>query len=246
MVRFHAHELLDAVHALLSQVHLGRALGKAGPLVLLDAYLEDMRRHAEALGLASSIRQIDSLVSVLGALGARAEWDEAERGVSQICRRVSEELTSRLVLVGDAKAAELFEAERPFGDLAAITFPNADLDLREAARCYAMARWTAAVFHSMRAVEVVLRELAARHGVESDNPNWGHLLNRIDQVIRGLEEEGADRQRTAEIVLILRQIKHVWRNPVSHAGTHFSEADAEFVWCSTKRLFQITAEHLRG
>src|SRR3546814_19731120 len=76
-------------------------------------------------------------------------------------------------------------------------------DLEEASKCIAMGRHTASVFHSMRMLEIAIKALAKRLGIEDPTKpaekNWAFILNsirkRIDELWppkgRVSESEGA-------------------------------------------------------
>ena len=58
-----------------------------------------------------------------------------------------------------------------------IAFPSAAYDLREAGNCFALDRFTAAVMHSMRALEVGLKAVARSLGVSRSVKGWGKDLS---------------------------------------------------------------------
>jgi HEPN domain-containing protein len=73
-----------------------------------------------------------------------------------------------------------------FGPEITASFPSAAADIREANTCFALERYSAAIFHSMRAVEVALRALAIERRTK---PGKGPLAWQDWQVIiTGIED----------------------------------------------------------
>ena len=58
------------------------------------------------------------------------------------------------------EAAALYLESNPFGESVAVAFPSASQDIQEAMKCFACERYTATVFHLMRAAEALMRVLA--------------------------------------------------------------------------------------
>ncbi len=121
-------------------------------------------------------------------------------------------------------------------------FPSARLDIEEASKCYALARYTASVFHSMRILEPALNALAGEFAVSTDRANWHNIL---DQVVAAIEQkskaQGAgwtDQQFYSEAAVDLRFFKDAWRNHVMHVRKTFDEERALGIYQRVRDLMR--------
>ena len=82
------------------------------------------------------------------------------------------------------------DAAEIFGDEAIRKFPSLDYDFEEAGKCLALGRSTAAVFHSIRCLEAMLRSTAKCLGIpdpiKGADKNWSKMLQKIEAQIDAL------------------------------------------------------------
>lgn len=93
-------------------------------------------------------------------------------------------------------------------------FPSSITDLSEAGKCIVFKRPTAAVSHSMRALEVGLDALVKQLQVRPRDSNWSTILDECQKVISNLPK--ADRHFFAACATEFRNFQHAWRNHVMH------------------------------
>jgi hypothetical protein len=119
-------------------------------------------------------------------------------------------------------------------------FANALKELQAAGRCYAFKESDACAFHSMRALEVCLRAIAAQFPAinrESLDKNWADLIGQIETAISaiGKSKRRGEKQTAKEkedihfygqAALHFIFLKNGWRNHVMHANTNYNERDA--------------------
>ena len=121
----------------------------------------------------------------------------------------------------------------PFGIEVERAFPSAARDICEAANCVAMECTTAAVFHALRAAEVVLRVLAHDRGVtypdaSLESKQVGDLLGQLDTKLANLRKadgknwpsrdvKGAQIQFYHSAVAEFRDFNEAWRKHMAHA-----------------------------
>lgn len=154
-------------------------------------------------------------------------------------KRTKEELDSVSFLYLEESEAALYEGKEPlFGGRVADRFRSANEDISEAARCFALSRYTASVFHLMRTLEVGLRALSLNAGISEHNPTWKAALDRIHKVLREQESppKGAPKparlpkarlQFLSEAAATLDTFKTAWRNKTTHdVETTYSEERA--------------------
>lgn len=135
-----------------------------------------------------------------------------------------------------------------FSEQVRNTFLDAQTDMVEAAKCFAVARFTASVVHLMRVAEYGLNALAAHLGNIKPKPNWGEFLRAIDEALN--ERYGAknpnkeEKQYYAELAGQLNIIKVAWRNPSAHIGPIYTEERAEEIFNATKAFMRLLAERI--
>jgi hypothetical protein len=154
------------------------------------------------------------------------------------------ELRARHVMALDTRHVEYFSDPSPFGQQVEDAFPSAAFDIAEAAKCRALARWTACVMHLMRVLEAGLGALARHHDVPADS-NWNQVLNQIEVKIRevGKRTHGPDAEQwAAEAGTHLRFIKNAWRNHAMHPRQVYDEERAVAIFENSRSFMQ----HLSG
>lgn len=154
------------------------------------------------------------------------------------------ELRARHVMALDTRHVEYFSDPSPFGQQVEDAFPSAAFDIAEAAKCRALARWTASVMHLMRVLEAGLGALARHYDVPADS-NWNQVLNQIEVKTRevGKKTHGAGAEQwAAEAATHLRFIKNAWRNHAMHPRQVYDEERAVAIFENSRAFMQ----HLSG
>ncbi|UXU74322.1 MULTISPECIES: hypothetical protein [unclassified Paracoccus (in: a-proteobacteria)] len=152
--------------------------------------------------------------------------EELRRHCVSLAQTIIDELSGRKLYTLDRRHAIWFDDPSPFGAVVEDAFPSACFDIREAAKCRAVGRWTACVMHLMRVMEAGLGALAHHHDVPAD-ANWNQVINQIEARIRevGKRSHGPEAEQcAAEAATHLRFVKNAWRN---HAMHRFEKYDEE-------------------
>lgn len=102
-------------------------------------------------------------------------------------------------------------------------------EYRNAGRCFAFGLWTAAGYHSCRAVEAILRPYyrAFTGKEEKEGHTWHNL-------IEGLEKTKEEPKPIDKTLFYLRQLKDNERNPLMHVRVVLDEQDADLLLSSAK------------
>ena len=209
-----------------------------------------MKAAAERLGMvacAAAARDLSDVFQQLpqptprGLLLDQRQLDALIGGLEYLLRTFRDELDARPLFVMPAANAALFDQpEALFGDTVDEAFPSSAEDIAEAGRCLAVARWTAAVMHLMRALETPLALLAA-HVEVSPGANWNKSLNDIEAKLRTVSkrEHGAvEEQWAAEAASQFRAIKNAWRNHAMHGQSFYDEARALEIFEAVRALLR--------
>lgn len=108
--------------------------------------------------------------------------------------------------------------------------PSVIPDVDEAAKCIALGRYTGAVFHLMRVMEVGVQEFGATLGVTLTKQKvWQVILDQVNKQIAGMDSKEPNRTRFASISSHLYNVKLAWRNEVMHPKATYTAEEAENV-----------------
>jgi hypothetical protein len=104
-------------------------------------------------------------------------------------------------------------------------------DLIDAAKCYALERDTAAVFHTMRALEVALSCLAKVFNISTDHTNWHNIIEQIEAKVRDLSKTKPlnwkeDQEFYSQAASYFMVLKDAWRNYTAHARGRYDGDEA--------------------
>jgi hypothetical protein len=158
--------------------------------------------------------------------------------IDELMSNIQNELKEHLFFVVNGDRAKWFkwDDEVLFGERVAMVFPESTPELAEAGRCFALERWTACVFHLMRALELALHKWAAHLGVDQFSAikleNWKNILDAAERKIKALEHQTKGANKDAELTYYsetlahYRVIKDAWRNHVAHARERYDEGRA--------------------
>jgi hypothetical protein len=131
-----------------------------------------------------------------------------------------------------------------------VAFPNASFEVEEAAKCVALGRYTASVFHAMRMLEIGIRALSKRLSIpdptKPSEKNWGKILATIKAEIDKLwpnntrlpNSEGAAFE---ELCAHLDAVRNPWRNATMHVETIYAPHEAlHIIRCSAFFMTKLT------
>jgi hypothetical protein len=163
------------------------------------------------------------------------------------------ELSAKHLLVLEPRDVRYFAPERPlFGSEFDQKFISAGRsELNDAAKCLALSRSTAAVFHLMRIMELGIRALTACLGIPDPikpaERNWAIMLRKIrDEGINRKWPTPADRiSGDGSIVdsfyASLDAVKNPWRDPTMHVDKRYEPEDAELIFGAVRGFMMILA-----
>ena len=113
---------------------------------------------------------------------------------------------------------------------------------------------TAAVFHSMRAIETGIRAVAVEVGKSFDVQQWNGILNEIESVlgewrrhgIPGLSkpEKDAKLEYLSRAAAEIGYFKDGWRNYVSHNKRPYDIGEAKSIYEHVGSFLKILSERL--
>jgi hypothetical protein len=211
-----------------------------------------MRKHAavllkatEELGLRMTAKSVGKLQKDLS--GNEVSSGQIKSRVSEIQGRIDDELSSIMLFSLDQADALFFDDPVRFFGLDPIRkFPNVLDDIIEAGRCHSLGRHTAACFHLMRAMEIVVAQIGQDLGATITDHGgkglpWGviadNLKSKIDAMSKGSAEQTKWYRAQAQLVVFNR----AWRVPTAHPKQTYTKEEADEVFSATKSFLRELA-----
>jgi HEPN domain-containing protein len=249
MQLFHVHTLLDIV----SDIDELASWAANGP-----NYAEDALTAADA---ATSLERMEDVARLCASFGFNTLLREVERNrllVESGCTyvelgriaaalkiRIQDEYADILLLWIEEKAC--YQQDDFFGVEVGERFKDASFDIKEAGTCYALGRYTACVYHSMRVAEFGLKAIAERVKFPDDRPNWEPVLKFINaELTRNRDVMSAafkgDIEFISGISAHMHSVNLAWRRRVAHVERTYTQEEAKRILEETRNLMQ----HLAG
>jgi hypothetical protein len=213
--------------------------------VACNIWLSEAKEHFDKLGASTTSKAARDLLKALDTPSFTwRQWGSALRELSNTFKR---EIESVPLYVVNSRFTSYLEAPDPiFGESVVRAFPDAAAEITEAAKCLALRRNKAVVFHLMLAMEEAVRVLAAKKSATVKDGNgrwlpWLIIANNIDmQVIKSMAE-GPEKVAWHNANSMLKSVGHAWRNPTDHPGASYSEEDAEAIFDAVKGFMKKLA-----
>lgn len=243
-------QMINSLYEAAANAHDDIIQMKASIIDTLGESLEDMARVAADLELDATVASADQCVDLMKRIqksspgvyvAAKADIERLAWMLQAFRMNFSTQMSSRLVLVlGSKHSHYLTSDEPPFGKDVEDVFPTASEEISEAAKCLALNRPTAVVFHLMRAMELAVQKLAESIGVTKVEKVWGNLLSDIESAIKQMPK-GKVKDAWSASHAHLYHVKQAWRNDTMHPKTTYTEAQAQTVFYAVKSFMEHLA-----
>lgn len=179
-------------------------------------------------------------------------WSEVSRLSEKVHFRLIDELSLVTVFVLEESKAGLFDPSEPlFGPEVAARFATeAVFEIDEAAKCLALSRPTASVFHLMRTMEVAIRAIARclqiPDPVRPAERNWALILKTIKNGVDAKWPTAATRMAGdgaffEEVLASLEAVRNPWRNATMHVEKKYTDDEAEHIFVAVKGFMKKLA-----
>lgn len=158
--------------------------------------------------------------------------------LDETASRMKDEIESKYLVYLSPNSASLYDSSCPiFGDDVEAAFPMAVEDISEAGKCIGLGRYTAGVFHLMRALENAVQTLSKKLNISNIDREWGKLLSDIHKEIEKLPK-GNLRDDWSEAHSLLYHVKQAWRNSTMHPKQTYTEEEAAEILSATKSFMR--------
>lgn len=208
--------------------------------------LSVIKNDCEGLGLNVTLAKVNRLLEKL--MGRTLTFRQMEVEAKDVFERLTDELESRLFLAIDNKHVSYYQDFHAGWETILSQFPSVSYDVEEASKCFALNRFTAAVFHLMRVMEVGLYALGNELIIPKLQENWHNAIEQIESVVRGLPRSTSEEKDAlsfySDAAAQLFNVKEAWRNRTAHIGHIYTEEKAEQVFDSVRGSMQVLSTRL--
>jgi hypothetical protein len=199
----------------------------------LQHLVKELAWECKEVEFRLSASQADRILKRMAIPGITLE--EMTRMLADFSRRIQDEMQLTLLLYVPSEKAKFYNKKKLFGLDFSAKLPEATFDLDEAAKCLALDRSTACVFHLMRIMECGLGKLSGALQTTVDpERNWNPILDAINSAIKALPDHPPDAKRRKEklsgVSSHLSNIKFAWRNPTMHVRGKYTPEEAEDIF----------------
>jgi hypothetical protein len=216
----------------------------------------ELRASLDTLDAKLTIMTTDRLLGLLKDERSIA-YVSIKEACEEIDSRLRDELSLVKVFVLEANKHQYYQPSEPlFGKDFETKFPNAAFELDEAAKCLALSRPTAAVFHLMRLMEIGLKAVARCLGIpdptKAAERNWGAILSAIktDLEVHGGKtptktwKDSAGREFFESAYASLDAVRVAWRNTTMHVENKYTDEEAEHLFGAVRGFMKKLASRL--
>lgn len=195
---------------------------------------------------AEDLRKMLSLVQLSdNTILTRNDLTQIVSILSHIVGCLRKESSLKIAMILPPEKVDFFEPNEPlFGKSVDEKFPSITYEIDEAGKCFALNRYTACVFHCMRAMEKGLDAVYASLALtKGKNPNWGGLLKEIKGEIDTRKTTSAwkisdDANFFPEAYISIDAVRNVWRNATMHIENKYTEEEAANIFNAVKGFMQ--------
>jgi hypothetical protein len=197
--------------------------------------MENIQGECRKIALRHSVQKIGEFKEELTNKKNKITYQYIAVCINEIDHDIKIELKSHLFMYIPFQRAEFYPyiaLEPLFGWDVQNKFPNMSEDISEAGKCFAVARYTACVFHLMRVMERTIQQLATKLGISfasAYDTEWQKIICDIRHQLKALYPKHTDPNRIKyeSILGHLETIKIAWRNPTMHPKATYTEEEAK-------------------
>jgi hypothetical protein len=174
--------------------------------------------------------------------------------LTQLRDRLPDQLDSTFLISLSTSERALFEPAEPlFGNDVASKFPSAIFEVEECGKCYALGRFTASAFHSIRTLEAAIRAMSRCLGIpdptRASDRNWGALLKAVrDEIDRRWPGSSSRMSGDGEFFdgayAALAAMQNPWRNATMHLDQKYTPDEAGHVMDIVKGFMKKLASRM--
>lgn len=144
-----------------------------------------------------------------------------------------DELSTKFFFQLPNQKKQWFEAPKKGWESITERFPDTLIDVEEMNKCFALSRYTGAVFHSLLIVEAGLIRLGGLLGVTDPKVGWDATCKRMQQLVTSghnafPKDSPIEFSALEQINQSAQAMKQAWRNKVNHAAGSLTVMRSDF------------------
>jgi hypothetical protein len=164
--------------------------------------------------------------------GAFPSRREVRFHIQHITERIIDDMDEQYFLHVKSDRVRYYNEPALFGGSVERKFSGVAEDISNAGRCFALAQYTASVFHLMRVMEHCVQRFGKKLKVSIDvkNETWYQIMDHVNNAIGALPSgkkatasQNKKRQDYAMAAGRLDHVRIVWRNRVMHPKDSYDE-----------------------
>lgn len=262
MLDVNALPFISAIAALRSLIERARQCPSTNEVSADDVkdtleLLKPLRETFDIVGSRSAKVANDRLIEVLS--NASINYGQLLGAATDVESRFADHLGDvKFFVMQPAEASLMLPVDQLLASVGAQVegfpnaFPKASFEIEEAAKCLALNRDTAAVFHCMRSLESGIRAFAkllkVPDPIKASQKNWGAML---DQIKSALDERWPRQKRLSgtagseyeKIYATLDAVRNPWRNATMHVESIYPPHEALHIARCTAMFLIELAKH---
>src|ERR1035438_3912007 len=261
-----SRRLVDLLEILRAYVHVYIELAVRLDIVMTSLTQRDIWSDPEVHGLLTRhMENFDQLCVLYDIPVTRLQVQKISRALSdpsmvitnQILREQLGELKNRFIdelrthafLKIPSDKMVLFDSPRKSWEEIIEPLPESSTDIEEMARCFALSRYGACVFHSLLIVECGLIELGREIGATDYKLGWDASCKKMKELLdSGYTKYPSLRitfQNLEQINQCAQSMKLAWRNKVNHAAGQLTVISSEFAPDVAEEIMLATRSFMR-
>jgi hypothetical protein len=203
-------------------------------------------------GLTASIATANKILNLLS--DGRPKYVELGVLAEDLQERMIDELQALTILELSPQDAEYYNSPRKGWENLITRFPDIASDVEEAGKCFALSRYTAAVYHSVQIIESGLIVFGGFLQVSDPLSGWTAVTAAMSNIVNKKKHEERSEFERANFAFIeqmhgtVESLKNAWRNKVSHSQNKltlmtkdFSQEIADDILHATKAFMRRLA-----
>jgi len=204
-----------------------------------------MRQMALELGLP--ISQKKPAAPARYAIGLPSV-ERVHNRMREVRETMMQELSSINLLRATDDMETYLDKPFPFGTGVSVAFPNVIEDVAEAHQCFAFGRYTAAVFHLGRAMELVVKRLAKKMRIAIKGDVWQSYTTAMNEKIAKMPckspKAKAKLQPFCEAAAYLAHFKGAWRSQTMDPKKTYTRYEALEVISGASAFLRCVADKI--
>jgi len=171
------------------------------------------------LGLDASRASAQKIVKLLSK--DDCSFETFRELVSELQERMIDETSAPRFFVLNDQEADYYDNPGKGWEAIIERFPNSVRDIEEAYKCFALARYAAAIFHSLQVVEIGVIEFGKLIGVTDPLPGWTATTGKLKKILNTKYPDRTlfEQKNSAfleQMYAAVHALQLAWRNKVSH------------------------------